>query len=136
PYFLQELGSAVWSTKVGSTISAQDVTASSAQYYKALDATFFARKFGPTTDLDRSYLRAMAEAGPDPQHESDIARMLDRTVTQCSQTRRSLLDRGLLHEFDSGGVAFTAPHFDRFIKRIMPSLTVPARAARRRRFDP
>ncbi|MDJ0358970.1 ATP-binding protein [Rhodococcus sp. H29-C3] len=136
PYFLQELGSAVWSAKVGSAISAQDVAAASAQYYQTLDDTFFARKFGPTTDLDRSYLRAMAEAGPDPQHESDLARMLDRTVTQCSQTRRSLLDRGLLHEFDSGGVAFTAPHFDRFIKRVMPSLTVPARAARRRRFDP
>lgn len=46
---------------------------------------------------------------------------LDRTTP----FRANLVDKGLLYTPEHGYAAFTVPHFDRFLRRTIPELTVP-----------
>lgn len=55
PYFLQELGYAVWGLAEGPTISADDVEASQLLYESKLDSSFFRVRLDRTTELQRVY---------------------------------------------------------------------------------
>ena len=78
-----------------------------------------------TTELQRAYLRAMAELGPGPQRAAAVAGILNRTTQQCGTIRSKLIEKGLLYQPQHGDAAFTVPHFDRHLKRTIPDLTVP-----------
>ncbi len=131
PYFLQELGYAVWGLAEGPVISVDDVEASLPLYESKLDSSFFRVRLDRATEMQRVYLRAMAELGPDPQKASDVAQVMGRTSPQVAPTRAELISMGLLYTPEHGYAAFTVPHFDRFMHRAVPKLTVPE--VRRRR---
>jgi hypothetical protein len=80
----------------------------------------------------QAYLRAMAELGPEPQLASAVARFLNRTSEQCGPTRSGLIDKGLLYTPNHGYAAFTVPHFDQFMRRSVPALSVPPVRQRRK----
>ena len=132
PFFIQELGSAVWPIAVAMRVHEDDVATAQIAYEEKLDSSFFRVRLDRTTDLERAYLRAMAELGPQPQSASDVARLLDRTSQQCGPTRSQLVEKGLLWTPAYGYAAFTVPHFDRFMKRAVPELEVPIVRARGR----
>jgi hypothetical protein len=67
----------------------------------------------------------MAELGPEPQLASAVARLLNRTSEQCGPTRSGLIEKGLLYTHNHGYAAFTVPHFDQFMRRSVPALSVP-----------
>ena len=73
PYFLQELGYAVWTVAEGPVISRDDVLAAVPGYEAKLDESFFRVRLDRATALQRSYLRAMAQLGPQPHKASDVA---------------------------------------------------------------
>jgi hypothetical protein len=125
PYFLQELGYAVWTIAEGPVITADDVRLAEPSYEAKLDASFFRVRLDRTTDLQRAYLRAMAELGSDAQKASDVADVMGRTSTNLGPTRAELINMGLLYTPQHGYAAFTVPHFDRFLKRAVPVLEVP-----------
>jgi hypothetical protein len=125
PYFVQELGSAVWPIATASRVHRDDVEAAQISYEEKLDSSFFRVRLDRTTDLERAYLRAMAALGPEPQSAADVARLLDRTSQQCGPIRSQLIDKGLLWTPSFGFAAFTMPHFDRFMLRAVPALVVP-----------
>jgi hypothetical protein len=125
PYFLQELGYAVWTIATDDTVRLVDVDAAQRLVEDKLDGSFFRVRIDRTTQLERAYLRAMAELGPDAQLAGDVARLLDRTSQQCGPTRSKLIEQGLLYTPNHGYAAFTVPHFDRFLRRTIPELTVP-----------
>ncbi len=131
PYFIQELGYAVWTVADGPTITRNDVVTAVPAYEAKLDESFFRVRLDRATELQRAYLRAMAQLGPDPQKAADVADVMGRTSQNLGPTRAELINMGLLFTPEHGFAAFTVPHFDRFIVRAIPSLTVPELRRRR-----
>jgi hypothetical protein len=127
PYFLQELGYAVWTVAAGPTISRDDVVAAVPAYEAKLDQSFFRVRLDRATGLQRAYLRAMAQLGPEPQKASVVAAIMGpgRTSENLAPTRAELINMGLLYTPEHGYAAFTVPHFDRFIMRAITDLVVP-----------
>lgn len=136
PYFLQELGYAVWTVAQGDEITREDVALALPAYEAKLDGSFFRVRLDRATELQRAYLRAMAQLGPAPQKASDVADVMGRTSTNLGPTRAELINMGLLFTPEHGYAAFTVPHFDRFLVRAIPTLDVPELKPRRRRSVP
>lgn len=131
PYFIQELGYAVWGVAQSSPITRGDVSDAVDLYQAKLDSSFFRVRLDRATELQTAYLRAMAELGPEPQKAADVAAVLERESTQLGPTRAELIDMGLLFTPQHGYAEFTVPHFDKFMRRVMPELVIPP--VRRRR---
>jgi len=129
PYFLQELGYAVWPIATENRITLADVEGALPIYISKLDSSFFRVRLDRSTELQTAYLRAMAELGPEPQKASSVAELLDRTSTQCGPTRAELIAMGLLYTPEHGYAAFTVPQFDQFMLRAVPALEVPPKRA-------
>lgn len=125
PYFLQEFGEAAWDLASGSQITASDARDARAAVEEKLDSGFFKVRLDRTTELQKAYLRAMAELGPEAQLASTVAELLNRTSPQCGPTRKQLIDKGLLYTTDHGYAAFTVPKFDEYLKRAIPELLPP-----------
>lgn len=124
PYFLQELGYAVWTVADGPQITAQDIVDTVPSYEAKLDESFFRVRLDRATELQRAYLRAMAELGPEPQKAADVAERMGRTSQNLAPTRAELINMGLLYTPEHGYAAFTVQHFDRFVLRAKPTLVV------------
>lgn len=133
PYFIQELGYAVWTVADGPVITEADVLAAEPTYEAKLDASFFRVRLDRATELQRAYLRAMAELGSAPQKAADVAAVMGRASTNLGPTRAELINMGLLYTPEHGYAAFTVPHFDRFLLRAIPALDVPPPRKRTKR---
>lgn len=133
PYFLQELGYAVWLVANGPTITLEDVLATVPGYEAKLDESFFRVRLDRATELQRAYLRAMAELGSDAQKAADVAAVMGRKSTNLGPTRAELINMGLLYTPEHGYASFTVPHFDKFLLRAIPKLVVPEKKQRARR---
>jgi hypothetical protein len=133
PYFLQELGYTVWPLADGPVVGHKDVQESLPAYQERLDSSFFRVRLDRTTDLERAYLRAMAELGPDPAPAGEVAALLKRSSSQAGPTRATHIDKGLLYSPTHGLAAFTVPRFDEFMKRAVPRLEPPTVRPRRPR---
>lgn len=131
PYFIQELGSAVWSVADHWMFSEEDVKDAESVYLAKLDSSFFRVRLDRCTELQRAYLRAMAELGSGPQKASEVAEVMGRTSQNQAPTRAELIAMGLLYTPEHGYAAFTVPQFDAFMKRAMPELVVPELKRRR-----
>ena len=116
PYFIQELGYAVWTVAAGPQISLDDITAAEPAYEAKLDSSFFRVRLDRATDLQRAYLRAMAQLGPAAQKASDVAEVMGRPSTNLGPTRAELINMGLLYTPQHGFAAFTVPHFGRYLR--------------------
>jgi hypothetical protein len=125
PYFLQELGYAVWTASPGPTINREDVESAIPDYEAKLDESFFRVRLDRTSELQRAYIRAMAQLGQGPQKASDVAAAMGRTSQNIAPTRAELINMGLLYTPDHGYAGFTVPQFDQFILRAIPELNVP-----------
>ncbi|MFT7764245.1 AAA family ATPase [Clavibacter tessellarius] len=136
PYFIQELGSQVWTIAADGHITRDDVELARDAYEAKLDSSFFRVRLDRATPLQTSYMRAMAELGSAPQKAGDVAALMGRSSTQLGPTRAELIEMGLLFTPEHGYAAFTVPDFDRFMKRAVPVLDVPPVGARRPRRTP
>lgn len=83
-------------------------------YEAKLDSSFFRVRLDRATEMQRIYLGAMAELGPEPQKAADVASLMRRTSPQVAPTRAELINMGLLYTPEHGYAAFTVPHFDQF----------------------
>lgn len=124
PYFLQELGAAAWAAATGTTIAPADVDRCHDLYVSKLDGSFFRVRIDRCTNRQRQYLRAMAELGGDPQKAQDVANLLGKQSSQVAPFRAELISMGLLYTPEHGYAAFTVPHFDLYLKRILPTFEV------------
>jgi hypothetical protein len=120
PYFVQEWAKHAWEAADASPITRADVDRASVTATAALDESFFRVRFDRLTPLEKRYLRAMAELGPQPQRSGDIAAVLAREVTALAPTRAQLISKGMIYSPSHGDTAFTVPLFDQFMRRIMP----------------
>ncbi len=84
PYFLQEWGKHAWDMAEQSPITVAAVEAATEQAVAVLDESFFRVRFDRLTPAERSYLRGMAQQGPDPHRSGDIAVLLGRSVNSLA----------------------------------------------------
>ena len=120
PYFLQEFGKQVWNVAEGfDEIASTDVDAAADIATDELDTGFFRVRIDRTTDMERSYLSAMASLGAGPYASGKVAAAMGKTTTQVGPHRDALIRRGLCYSPRYGIIDFTVPMFDQFIRRRM-----------------
>lgn len=129
PYFIQAYGKAVWDHAPTSPITEEDVRVAAPEAEEELAVGFFGSRYERATPGEREYLRAMADLGAqaaveDPEAvdaiesvaTADIATHLDRKPQSLSPARDALLKKGLIYSGERGRIAFTVPHFGRYLR--------------------
>ena len=77
---------------------------------------FFGSRYERATPAEREYMRAMAVLGDDPVQTAQVAEELGRKPSSVSPARDSLIKKGLIYSSERGLIAFTVPHFGRFLR--------------------
>jgi hypothetical protein len=126
PYFIQAYGKSVWDLAPRSPITATDVAVAAPEAERELAVGFFGSRFERATPGERDYLRAMADAATEMTDEvdavgsvatSDVAAYLGKKPQSLSPARDSLLKKGLIYSGERGRIAFTVPHFGRYLRQ-------------------
>lgn len=131
PYFVQAYGKVAWDVAPRSPIAADDVRVAAPEAEAELAVGFFGSRYERATPAEREYLRAMADValasdgtvtGGEPAGQADavptaaVAKLLDRTPQSLSPARDALLKKGLIYSGERGKIAFTVPHFGRYLR--------------------
>jgi hypothetical protein len=130
PYFVQAYGKATWDHAPRSPVAAADVRVAAPEAEAELAVGFFGSRFERATPAEREYMRAMATlSGVDDQaaaagstevetavQTAEIARALGRRPASLSPARDALIKKGLIYSGERGTVAFTVPHFGRYLR--------------------
>src|SRR5438874_11790292 len=122
PYFIQAYGKAVWDSAPRSPITAQDVRVAAPEAESELAVGFFGSRYERATPAEREYMRTMAalstaDSQLDPAvPTAEIARTLGRKPASLSPARDALIKKGLIYSGERGTVAFTVPHFARYLR--------------------
>jgi hypothetical protein len=119
PYFVQAYGKATWDVATESPVSRDDVLTAAPDAEAELAAGFFGVRYERATPAERDYMTAMADLGEDggdaPVSTADLARHLGRKPQSLSPARDALLKKGLIYSGERGRIAFTVPHFGRYL---------------------
>lgn len=130
PYFIQAYGKVAWDSAPSSPITVEDIRVAAPEAEAELAVGFFGSRYERATPGEREYLRAMADAaqivgqgedGPGlDESESvttaSVAAVLDRKPQSLSVARDALLKKGLIYSGERGRIAFTVPHFGRYLR--------------------
>ena len=128
PYFVQAYGKVAWDVAPRTPITGEDIRVAAPEAEAELAVGFFGSRFERATPAEREYLRAMAdaalamvEAGEDVDETesvptSAVATLLDRKPQSLSPARDALLKKGLIYSGERGRIAFTVPHFGRYLR--------------------
>ena len=123
PYFIQAYGKAVWDRAPRSPITVDDVQVATPEAESELAVGFFGSRYERATPGEREYLRAMADvaaASMDPEVDAvataDVASALAKKPQSLSPARDALLKKGLIYSGERGRIAFTVPHFGRYLR--------------------
>ncbi|GHJ11066.1 ATPase [Micromonospora humidisoli] len=130
PYFVQAYGKATWDHAPRSPITDADVRVAAPEAEAELAVGFFGSRFERATPAEREYMRAMATlsqvagevdgGGRDDMDAAvptaEIARALGRKPASLSPARDALIKKGLIYSGERGTVAFTVPHFGRYLR--------------------
>lgn len=117
PYFIQTFGDKVWTNAADRRITVEDARAGLDDGWAALDEGFYPARWDRATPSERRYLRAMADDEDAPSRTSAVATRLGQTLTQLSQARQSLINKGIVYSPERGLIAFTVPGMAAFIRR-------------------
>jgi AAA ATPase domain len=123
PYFVQAYGKATWDHAPQSPVTESDVRVAAPEAEAELAVGFFGSRFERATPAEREYMRAMAALSGEPDNDmdaavltSDIAAALARKPASLSPARDALIKKGLIYSGERGTVAFTVPHFGRYLR--------------------
>ncbi len=140
PYFIQAYGKVAWDVAPGTPITLDDIRVASPEAESELAIGFFGSRYERATPAEREYLRAMADAASDEgvgeagegRSDSDgedtayrdaesvatsaVATLLGRKPQSLSPARDALLKKGLIYSGERGRIAFTVPHFGRYLR--------------------
>jgi hypothetical protein len=126
PYFIQAYGKTVWDLAPRSPITAADVAVAAPEAEAELAGGFFGSRYERATPGERDYLRAMADAAVgdvdgrsdlegDSVPTADVAATLGKKPQSLSPARDALIKKGLIYSGERGRIAFTVPHFGRYL---------------------
>jgi hypothetical protein len=112
-----------------SPIRAEDVRVASPEAESELAVGFFGSRYERATPGEREYLRAMADVAADIAAKGDealddiesvltseVANILGKKPQSLSPARDALLKKGLIYSAERGRIAFTVPHFGRYLR--------------------
>ena len=144
PYFIQAYGKEVLDLAPGTPITREDVLVAVPRAEAELAVGFFGSRYERATPAERDYLRAMAEvavvnadgkpvrmgSATEPESElgggsgaeldsvptSEVAKWLGKQPQSLSPARDALLKKGLIYSTERGRIAFTVPHFGRYLR--------------------
>ncbi|WP_433054041.1 ATP-binding protein [Dactylosporangium sp. CS-033363] len=121
PYFVQAYGKATWDHAPRSPITAADVRVAAPEAEAELAVGFFGSRYERATPAEREYMRTMATLLPavdvsEAVPTAEIARTLGRKPASLSPARDALIKKGLIYSGERGTVAFTVPHFARYLR--------------------
>jgi hypothetical protein len=122
---VQAYGKVTWDLAASSPITADDVAMAAPVAEAELAVGFFGSRYERATPAEREYLRAMADLGAcEPDAEPDatlstaaVADYLGRKPQSLSPARDGLIKKGLIYSGERGRIAFTVPHFGRYLRR-------------------
>jgi hypothetical protein len=120
PYFVQAYGKVTWDVAASSPITADDVAMAAPVAEAELAVGFFGSRYDRATPAEREYMHAMAELGGPAGAAvltSEVAVSLGRKPASLSPARDSLIKKGLVYSAERGSIAFTVPHFGRYLLR-------------------
>jgi hypothetical protein len=121
PYFVQAYGKTAWDVAPRSPITAADIAVAAPEAEAELAVGFFGSRYERATPAEREYLRAMADIA-DPSvadaavPTAAVAQALGRPPQSLSPARDGLLKKGLVYSGQRGLIAFTVPHFGRYLR--------------------
>ncbi|MHB1594931.1 MAG: AAA family ATPase [Streptosporangiaceae bacterium] len=116
PYFVQAYGKVTWDVATSSPVTTADVAVAAPIAAGELAIGFFGSRYERATPAEREYMRAMAMLGDDPVPTAQVAEELGRKPSSVSPARDSLIKKGLIYSSERGLIAFTVPHFGRFLR--------------------
>ncbi len=116
PYFVQAYGKVTWDVAAGSPVTAADVAVAEPEAEGELAVGFFGSRYERATPAEREYMRAMAAIGDEPVLTSSVADELGRKPSSLSPARDGLIKKGLIYSSERGLIAFTVPHFGKFLR--------------------
>ncbi len=120
PYFVQAYGKVTWDVALQSPIRVADVQEAAPEAEGELAVGFFGARYDRATPAERDYMRAMAELGADSNDKAvttaQVAEALGRKPQSLSPARDGLIKKGLVYSSERGTVAFTVPHFGKFLR--------------------
>ncbi|ROR89212.1 ATP-binding protein [Nocardioides aurantiacus] len=120
PYFVQAYGKVTWDVAVDSPITWSDVMQAAPEAEAELAVGFFGARYDRATPAERDYMVAMADLGEGTGDAAvttaDVARLLERKPQSLSPARDGLIKKGLVFSAERGTVAFTVPHFGKFLR--------------------
>jgi len=120
PYFVQAYGKVTWDVAAASPVTAADVAMAAPVAEAELAVGFFGSRYDRATPAEREYMHAMAELGGPAGaavSTSEVAVSLGRKPASLSPARDSLIKKGLVYSAERGQIAFTVPHFGRYLLR-------------------
>lgn len=120
PYFVQAYGKVTWDAALESPIRSVDVLHAAPEAEAELAVGFFGARVDRATPAEREYMTAMADLAGDDDRAvatAEIARHLGRRPQSLSPARDGLIKKGLVYAAERGSIAFTVPHFGRFLRR-------------------
>nr|WP_212755553.1 ATP-binding protein [Flexivirga aerilata] len=128
PYFIQAYGKVAWDVAPGSPVTAADIEVAAPAAEAELAVGFFGSRYERATPGEREYLRAMADAAGELDADelddvesvptSAVASVLGRKPQSLSPARDALLKKGLIYSGERGRIAFTVPHFGRYLRSV------------------
>ena len=125
PYFIQAYGKAVWDLAPRSPITVDDIAVAAPEAERELAVGFFGSRYERATPGERDYLRAMADAATEESEDpvgavatADVAAVLGKRPQSLSPARDALLKKGLIYSGERGKIAFTVPHFGRYLRTV------------------
>ena len=120
PYFVQAYGKVTWDLAVGTPIRLTDVAEAAPEAEAELAIGFFGARYDRATPAERDYMRTMADLGAEhgdgPVPTAEVASALGRKPQSLSPARDGLIKKGLVYSSERGTVAFTVPHFGKFLR--------------------
>lgn len=118
PYFIQEFGLDIWENSNQNEITLENVENAYEKFIRKLDDGFFNVRYERATESEKAYLKAMGILGKGPYDTPKVLEVLGKEASQVSTVRGSLIDKGLIYAPNHGKIAFTVPHFEKFLGRI------------------
>ena len=125
PYFIQAYGKAVWDLAPRSPITAADVAVAAPEAESRAGGRLLRLALRARDAGGARLPAAMADAARPPARSAtrrlraptaDVAAALGKKPQSLSPARDSLLKKGLIYSGERGRIAFTVPHFGRYLR--------------------
>jgi type II secretory pathway predicted ATPase ExeA len=120
PFFVQTWAYHTWNAAIDEPISAADVTRAAPNAHHALDSSFFAARISRIPASEVAYVQALASLGAGPHRSGEVAAAAGKSTPQVAAFRDRLIAEGVIYAPRYGWVEFAIPHFDRYVRRVLP----------------